>query len=140
VAEIAEAVAIAIESFDWVEKRENPDRVDTGKKFLDVETKSHVGTWLLRGGGYVRLNFLGGMIRTIVSIPSMKSGGYDHPLEGYVRPRNGHIEEACAALAGWEVTQRPSEIPDAAATAPAPQQLSLPEDMNVKRLVSDASS
>jgi hypothetical protein len=122
---VAEVVAIAIESFDWIDKREDPDRPDSVVKYQHIDAQAHVGTWLLAGGGYVKLRFLGGMIRTSLSIPNPNSGGYDHPLEGYVRPRDGRIEEACASLAGWPTRMLVPVNSDIA-------QLKLPGDMNVQ--------
>ena len=121
--ETAALMAIAIESFDWIDVAEPEEKTDMHPVFVDpLERKTHIGTYLLSGGGWAKLTLLGGMIRVAMSLPNKDSGGFAHPFEGFVRPKHGRVEEAAAALAGWEVKWRPREIPD------GPQQLKLPKE------------
>ena len=97
--------AIALESFDWTERSTSitettgpaplPDSIAT---ILPPPKVGHVGTWLLAGGGYVRLDFQNVLIRATISIPSEKSRGYGPPLEGFVRPYDGRTSDAIAFL------------------------------------------
>jgi hypothetical protein len=58
----------------------------------------------LVGGGWLSIRYEGEMLRVRLSISSAATGGYDHPFEGYIRPRDGNIPMAAWALFNLDIT------------------------------------
>jgi hypothetical protein len=120
-ADTAALCAIALESYEW---QDNPPgdpentisptdqglpglRPDVRPPTFETDDPLEIGTYTLRDGGWVRLRMHGGMMKVELSIPNADSGGYDHPLSGFVRPRFTPLVDAAAALAGrgrWIIT------------------------------------
>jgi hypothetical protein len=63
----------------------------------------------LVGGGWLSIRYQGEMLRVRLSIPSGETGGYDHPFEGYIRPRDGNVPMACSYLFGLNTPAKGAE-------------------------------
>lgn len=107
---LAEAVAVAIAKIEQ-EPAPDPERLElptqgeiwpdmAGCKMEPATVERTVRTTGLIGGGYVSIRYQGEMLRVRISMPSAHHEGFDHPLEGYVRPRYGNLALAAGDLFG----------------------------------------
>jgi hypothetical protein len=116
--ELAALAAIAIASFDYSPRPKDPEKEfeepqqeilpDTFRipNYTPLHDYNHIGTWILRDGGYVALRLEGEMIRAQISIKAKNYDGYDpFGLSGYVRHRSLTSEQFAACLAGWPLAE-----------------------------------
>lgn len=99
--EMAMIAAIAVTSFDHSEERKDPDGDEPVIRPSDVVVYDQfprlpdpfdVGTWLLAGGGYVKLRLNQNVLSVTLSIPSL-SDGFPYPLKGVVRPLTQSVQD-----------------------------------------------
>jgi hypothetical protein len=72
----------------------------TGVVVEQRKDPSHLGTWLLRDGGYVSLHLTHEMLAVSISILSSHKQGYGPPLRGFVRPPSGNIHAYAEMILG----------------------------------------
>jgi hypothetical protein len=105
--EHAELIAIAVEAIDWLEAPA-PDPETASKHSDALQQRMYppapdpidITTELFYGNrGWMNLRRAGGMIRVRASVKS-RDGLWGQQLEGFVRPRDGRIEDTVSFLLG----------------------------------------
>jgi len=116
---LAANAAIALCSLDeGLNPGPDPDRLPlpTARElFPDVQSPllcladgaHYLRTYGFTGGGWFTISLTGGMLRVRASLPShgRYGGGYSQPFEGFVRPYNGNVNLAAAALFGDDMIE-----------------------------------